>query len=50
MNYLYKHNDKLYLVLRNMPEHNFKNKDGSRGELYGTYINGKVKKIDNIIV
>lgn len=28
----------------------FKNKDGSRGELYGTYINGKVKKIDNIIV
>lgn len=29
MNYLYKHNDKLYLVLRNMPEHNFKNRDGS---------------------
>ncbi len=33
-------NDKIY----------FKNKDGSRGELYGSYINGKVKKIDNIIV
>lgn len=29
MKYLYKHNDKLYLVLRNMPEHNFQNKDGS---------------------
>ena len=29
MKYLYKHNEKLYLVLRNMHEHNFQNKDGS---------------------
>ncbi len=29
MKYLFKHNDNLYLVLRDMPEHNFKNKDGS---------------------
>lgn len=29
MKQLFKHNDNLYLVLRDMPEHNFKNKDGS---------------------
>jgi hypothetical protein len=29
MKYLYKHNDKLYLVIRTIPEHNFQNKDGS---------------------
>jgi hypothetical protein len=29
MKYLYKHNDKLYLVIRTIPEHNFHNKDGS---------------------
>jgi hypothetical protein len=29
MKYLYKHNDKLYLVIRIIPEHNFQNKDGS---------------------
>jgi hypothetical protein len=29
MKYLFKHDDKLYLVIRSIPEHNFKNKDGS---------------------
>jgi hypothetical protein len=29
MKFLYKHGDKLYLVIRNIPEHNFKNKDGT---------------------
>lgn len=29
INQLYKHNDKLYLIKRNMGDHNFQNKDGS---------------------
>jgi len=29
MKQLFKHNDKLYVIIRNMASHNFENKDGS---------------------
>jgi hypothetical protein len=29
MKYLFKHNDKLYVIIRDMASHNFENKDGS---------------------